>query len=233
MEKNNNIFNEEEKFEKLRNLLSELPKEKVPDNFEYNLMTRVHNKNFDIKSERKTSKLFRIYTPTFALAASVALIFFLFSEKDINNEDPWNTQPKLRPEMQTSEALEYDALLDEETNVSSKPSEEILGEVKKDEGSVQMEDQRTQNNIAAKKTSKPNFPFDKRESVDLDKMLSTSQAPSVNKNIKQPQLTGGNESPSPEFGGFFLRQKSVEVKKDSLKAADSLKQLQDSLNGKK
>ena len=82
MEKNK-LHNEEEKeFEKIQNLLKDLPKVKAPDNFEFNLLTRIHNKNFDLKTEKKNN-LFRIYAPSFALAASVALVFFLFSDKDI------------------------------------------------------------------------------------------------------------------------------------------------------
>ncbi|MCK5456047.1 MAG: hypothetical protein KAI45_02905, partial [Melioribacteraceae bacterium] len=79
MEKKNHIDNEKE-FEKLQTLLKELPKIEAPDNFEYNLMTRIQNKNFDIKSEKKKSIFFWVYTPTFALVASVILVFFVFTD---------------------------------------------------------------------------------------------------------------------------------------------------------
>ena len=121
MEKKNHIDDEKE-FEKLQTLLKELPQIEVPDNFEYNLMTRIQNKNFDIKSEKKKSIFFWVYTPTLALVASVILVFFVFTDSEIDTEDTWNSQPKLRPQLQSSQISNSSAKQVEEHETISKQS---------------------------------------------------------------------------------------------------------------
>ena len=71
------IYNDEEnKFSELLNDLKDLPKIKAPDNFEYNLMTRIQNKNFGtVEKERPQFNLVKFLAPSAVVVATIILIF--------------------------------------------------------------------------------------------------------------------------------------------------------------
>lgn len=237
MDKMNNI-EENNEFEKLQTLLKELPKVGAPDNFEYKLMTRIHNKNFEIKSKKKKNIFFWFYTPTFALVASVILIFFVFTDSDVDSENPWNSQPKLLPEIQSSETTVSSSANNIQADVKENFSKSLAKEKKATpnvSASNQSEKPSIQkNSIAANTKAKPVYPFDKSKSVDLDKLLTTEEAVTAPSNgLAQPHLAGqGNTFESP-FSGFFIRQREAEARKESLRIReDSLKQLKESETNK-
>lgn len=236
MDKMNNI-EENNEFEKLQNLLRELPKVGTPDNFEYKLMTRIHNKNFEIKSEKKKNIFFWVYTPALALVASVILIFFVFTDSDVDSENPWNSQPKLLPELQSSETATFNSA-QQNDNIQADAREKFsksLSKEKKNSSDVNASSQSVQpsiqkNGVAANTKAKPVYPFDKSKSVDLDKLLTTEEAVTAPSNgLAQPHLAGqGNAFESP-FSGFFIRQREAEARKESLRIReDSLNQLKES-----
>ena len=233
MEKKNHIVDEKE-FEKLQTLLKELPKIEASDNFEYNLMTRIQNKNFDIKSEKKKSLLFWVSTPTFALVASVILVFFVFTDSDIDTEDTWNSQPKLRPELQSSQISNSNTKQIEEPEIISKQSASKRKISSKVNPSVQMQKPTNEKkDVAANQKSQPVYPFDKNESVDLDQLLE-DESPTLNNGAAKAQLAGESEASKSQFSGFFIRQVEAEARKESLRVReDSLKQLEDSINQNK
>lgn len=233
MEKKNHIEGEKE-FEKLQTLLKELPKIDAPDNFEYNLMTRIHNENFDIKSEKKKNIFFSVYTPAFALVASVVLVFFIFNDSDIDTGSPWNAHPKLRPKIQSSQTLNSDKKQVEEQDVISQQSTNKRKTSSKDNLAVQMQKPTSEKkNVVANQKAQPVYPFDKSKSVDLDQLLNDdSSVP--NNNFAQPQLAGKSDASESQFKGFFIRQREAEARKESLRVQeDSLKQLKDSINQNK
>ncbi|NMB83090.1 MAG: hypothetical protein GYA14_14855, partial [Ignavibacteria bacterium] len=61
-----NIYNDEEKqFSKLIKDLKELPKVEAPDNFEFQLMTRIQNKNFgENPLPREKFNLVKFFAPS-------------------------------------------------------------------------------------------------------------------------------------------------------------------------
>lgn len=233
MEKKNNIEDEKE-FEKLQTFLKELPKVEAPDNFEYNLMTRIHNENFDIKSEKKKNIFFSVYTPAFAMVASVILVFFIFNDSDIDTGNPWDSHPKLRPELQSSQTLNSDNKQVEEQKVISQQSTNKRKTSSKDIPAVQMQKPTGEKKyVAAKEKSQQVYPFDKSESVDLDQLLNDDSSVQ-NNNFAKPQLAGKSDASESQFKGFFIRQIEAEARKESLRVReDSLKQLTDSTNQNK
>ena len=233
MEKKNHIEDEKE-FEKLQTLLKDLPRIEVPDNFEYNLMTKIHNKNFDIKSEKKKNIFFWVYTPTFALVASVILVFFVFTDGDIDTEDTWNSKPKLRPELQSPQIINSSTKQVEEHEIIAKQSASKRKTSSKVNPSVQMKESTGEKkNVVASQKPQPVYPFDKSESVDLDQLLN-DESPTPNNVIAQPQLAGKSNASESQFRGFFIRQIETEARKESLRVReDSLKQLEDSVNQNK
>ena len=75
----NNFYNEEKKYSKLVNDLKNLPHIKAPENFEFNLMTRIENKNFgDSKIPKTTSfNIFKFLAPS-AIVLTAFILFFIF-----------------------------------------------------------------------------------------------------------------------------------------------------------
>lgn len=233
MEKNNIYKEDDKEFEKLQTLLKNLPQVKTPDNFEYNLLTRINNKNFEIKSEKKKNLFLRIYAPSFALAATVAVVFFLFTDKGLDEDDPWNSQPKLRPEMEVSESVVPENLSEEEVLVQS--NELASADENEKENISKTKRSTSADDIALKSETKPNFPFDDRTSVDLDEMIESPTSQSTNNGIANPQLAKKNNAPAESaFKGFFLSLQEAEARKESLRThEDSLRQKDDSLSQKK
>ncbi len=244
MDKNKHI-EESNEFEKLRTLLKDLPKVGAPDNFEYNLMTRIHNKNFQIKSEKKRNIFFWVYTPAFALAASAILIFFVITDNSVDNDNPWNSKPKLIPELQTSETSSVSSSQqnnNQRLDVKEKISNSVAA---KEENSVKAKSSLRklekpsiqQNNVASNSKTKPVYPFDKSKSVDLDKLLTAEEQTVVpNNGISQPQLAseGNTNTLESPFSGFFIRQKEAAARRESLKVReDSLRRIKESQSKKK
>jgi len=231
----NNYIEENNEFDKLRALLKDLPKVGTEDNFEYKLMTRIHNKNFEIKSEKKKNIFFWIYTPAFALVASVILIFFVLTDNSVDTENPWISQPKLLPELQTSKtATVSNAGQKDNKEKISKPLAEKRQSIPKARTSARQLKKTSiqQNSVAANTKAKPAYPFDKSKSVDLDELLTTDEVNTTPGNgISQPHLASqGNTSTfeSP-FSGFFIRQREAAARRESLRVwEDSLKRLKES-----
>jgi len=81
-------FTDDNEFNELKKLLKDLPKVNAPDNFEFNLMTKIQNKSFEVKSEKKKGWLTWSLTPAFAFAMSVFLIFFVFTGEEESEDNP-------------------------------------------------------------------------------------------------------------------------------------------------
>lgn len=233
MERNDKISNEEKEFEKLQTLLKELPKVNAPENFEFNLMTKIQNKNFKIKSEKKKNIFYMVYAPTFALAASIILVFMIFTDKGVDSEDLWNIQPKLRPEIPSSKVSNSDNQINENEAALEPPINKRKSSDRSNTSVQIQEPSFEKSNIAVNNKSQPDYPFDKSESVDIDKLLEADESASPTNGIFKSQLAGENDAAESQFKGFFIRQKEVEAKKESLRIhEDSLKQSNDSIKNK-
>jgi hypothetical protein len=83
------FYNEEEtKYSKLLNDLKSLPQIKAPENFEFNLMTRIENKNFgDSKLPKEKFNLIKFLAPS-ATVVAMFILFILFYPRteEIKNE---------------------------------------------------------------------------------------------------------------------------------------------------
>ncbi len=206
---NEEKFTEDNEFSELKKLLKEIPKVKAPDNFEFNLMTKIQNQNFEVKSEKKKSIFSWALTPAIGFAATLFLVVFLFTGNDEIGDNPWNTTPRLI-----------------ENNVAEVNSSKVKistfrnpTELKKSEQAKSI----SQNKNLATNNKPQNFPFDKRTSVNLDEGMQ----PSVNSNssIGTAQLAGASTNNTSPFDGFFLREVEKYQREDSLEnLKDSLRQ---------
>ena len=206
---NEEKFTEDNEFSELKKLLKEIPKVTAPDNFEFNLMTKIQNQNFGIEPKKKKSIFSWALTPAIAFAASLFLIVFLFTGNDEVGENPWNTAPRL---------IENN-IADVEATQLKRPRK-ITKQISRREEVVSKS-----SNFASNNTSTQKFPFDKRTSVNLDDGLQ----PSLNNNssVGSAQLAGSSNNNTSPFDGFFLR----EVEK--YQREDSLQNIKDSLSESK
>ena len=110
-------FSDDNEFKELKKLLKDLPKVNTPDNFEFNLMTKIQNKSFEVKSEKKKSWLTWSLTPAITFAMSVFLIFFVFTGEEESEDNPWNTLPRLMEE----NVVEAETPITDKDQVGKKP----------------------------------------------------------------------------------------------------------------
>jgi len=192
-------FTADNEFNELKNLLKSLPKVDAPDNFEFNLMTKIQNNNFEVKSEKKKSWLSWSLTPAVAFATTVfVVLFFLFGgEESYNN--PWETPPQLM-EQNVADA-----------QVLNSKTEKV--EVKKKQNPKR---------LTVRNGIQKDYPFDKGSSINFDEYLQSEAGRAGSNNA---QLAGGVSSNDSPFDGFFLRQRKIAERNDSLRREeDSLKQ---------
>lgn len=82
----NNYNDNEDKFSKTLKSLKELPKVNAPDNFEFNLMIKITNGEFNSEAEEKRqSKWLWILTPA-ALVVTSVILFITLSQNDIETQ---------------------------------------------------------------------------------------------------------------------------------------------------
>ncbi len=94
----------DEKYNNVIKLLQALPKEKAPGSFEFNLLTRIENKNFEMKTGKRKSLIILpawIYAPVAALVLSAIVFFIVVDISDFNLQQPLNTEQLLPQENKT------------------------------------------------------------------------------------------------------------------------------------
>lgn len=198
---NDKKFTDDNEFSELKKLLKEIPKVDAPDNFEFELMTRIQNQNFEIKYEKKKNIFSWALTPAIAFAASVFLIFFIFTGEDDLHDNPWNIAPRL-----IDENIAEVQNIQPKISVNGKNADTKLNK----STSKKIENKRlATNNFKVK-----DFPFDKESSVNLDEVLQTEQK--LNAGIGSAQLA--SSSNNSRFDGFFLREIKEIPRKDSLES---------------
>ena len=76
---NKKLYNSnDEEHQHVIKLLRELPKEKAPDNFEYNLFTKIENKNFGLNTkEPKFTLPLKFLIPATGVMLSAVFLFFV------------------------------------------------------------------------------------------------------------------------------------------------------------
>ncbi len=192
MEKKNSFDDEA-----LLKLLKGLKKEKTPENFEFNLMTRIRNRNFGNLEKEEKAGLLWIFIPSASIvAAAVVILVFMFNGISKN---PLNSSPQV---------------IKHKT-----PKTYVVVKRKSDTKQNNLEMYkifRTENDVVINKTVK--LPINERKSLPLDKYLNKS-----NLNLGSNGATLVSEELTPfNFDGFIpyteVKTKHQEsAKKDSLK----------------
>ncbi len=210
----------EKENEQIIGLLKNLPKVEAPDNFEFNLMTRIQNKNFNLTETKKTNKWLLVFAPAGAVVLSAFLVLFFFTENFKNSEDPFNFEPGIKQNagIQTAETLKV-----KEYTMGNLQSGKGTGNINESSFSYQQKTYSVvvQSNDVVKK-GKTLFPLDDSKSVDLDKILSGENGTNSNNSKVRLVSEGSDYYPMDEFlvkPNKDTTVKSLKARVDSLKKA--------------
>ncbi|MFH0736324.1 MAG: hypothetical protein V1773_17480 [bacterium] len=210
----------EKEFEPVIELLKNLPKIEAPDNFEYNLMVKIQNKNFALPETKKTKKWLLIFGPAGAVVLSTFLVLFFFTENFKNSDDPFNFEPGIRQNagVQTVDTLKVKEYIVENAQDNKKTDINNQSSFSFQQKAYTVV---VQPNDVVKKSASL-YPLDDSKSVDLDKILSGENANNAG-NSKVRLVSEGNDYyPMDEF---LVKQtkdttvKSLKARVDSLKKA--------------
>lgn len=210
----NKIYNDSETEQsKLVKDLKELPKIKAPDNFEFNLMTKIENRNFGKqKEERLQFNLFKFLAPS-AIVIAAIILFFVFLPTTNQNNNPIQT-PDSKMIVDNSSSLTKE-IADKKISPSTQSNSNVA---------------------AIQQNSKQvgQSPINSPRAIRVDDYIA-------NENANQKDMEHGNVVKSgnepAQYDGFFVTEKPDKktlekiraqfdsVKKAQLKA-DSLKKMQ-------
>lgn len=226
----NNFYNEENtKHSDLIKDLKELPNIKAPENFEFNLMTRIQNKSFEkFKETRPQFNLVKFFAPSAAVVTLILLIIIFLPRADQNSENPLMAEPSVieNKANQIIGSATNGTINNKRENTQPKTSLNTELSPSRNYDIV------VNTNDAVVK-EKVKYPIYNRRSVALDDYISGSNAKSSN--IRQGNVVRIGEEPA-EFDGFFVKQEAdketiekYRVMLDSVKKAqakaDSLKRI--------
>ncbi|MCX7875205.1 MAG: hypothetical protein N2321_03440 [Melioribacteraceae bacterium] len=208
----NNFYNEEKKYSKLVNDLKNLPHIKAPENFEFNLMTRIENKNFgDSKIPKTTSfNIFKFLAPS-AIVLTAFILFFIFypSKNEIQNQIEQNqtvadTQTLIVQNNDKIEKLIPNKVERKSTTKKSVPSN-------------------SQNAIVENKTSKLQELFNQK-AVSVDEYLSGTTV--SKRTIQRSNIVKSGDEPIVD--GFLIEKQTDKQTIEKYRAAlDSLRKAQE------
>jgi len=183
-----NLYNDNEgEFSEVVEILKNLPKINAPDNFEFNLNTRIQNKAFDINETSQTSKwLTWGLGPVAAIVVSTIVFFMVVSDVNVSND---NIVVKGTGLMQTTQ------------NSVTNDSKNLFQRISKSEAVInnKLHAVIKPNDVVVKNTNP--FPFNTNNSVNLDDYINGAGiANSGNGNLHIVNSNQGNVN----FNGFGI-----------------------------
>ncbi len=217
-----NFYNsKDEDYEHVKKLLKDLPKVNAPDNFEFNLKTKIENKNFGLNSnEKKGFNPWAIFVPASGIIVASLLAFvFFFNNNPESLENPFKIVPKLRSEISSNlfGSSNFNNIFDKSEKVN-----ELDVIVKENEKSgLIASEEKSVKKLVKLSVRKKDFPFENYASTDIDKVLKSKR--SENSLGRQVQLTGRGSARN-YFNGFFMGEEVDKEYVEALKARlDSVK----------
>ncbi|KUO63334.1 hypothetical protein APF79_10045 [bacterium BRH_c32] len=163
---NKNFYNEDEKFKNLINDLKDLPKVNASDDFEFKLMMKIQNGQFEkTEKKEKSFSLFKFLAPAFGISFAAIMLFVLFPFSNIEEIDPLMQEP-----------LPYQANISREAASISKPinEEKITEPNKTKETGKQNSALGNPNQVA--QSSINQFPLNPRNNINIDDAISGSKS---------------------------------------------------------
>ncbi|MBZ0180573.1 MAG: hypothetical protein K8F36_14910 [Melioribacteraceae bacterium] len=209
------------KLDQLLNDLKNLPRIQAPDNFEFNLNTKIQNGSFELKGESTPKKtFFWVTVPAFSLVLSAVILFFVVDLNPVEKEDLLMSRPE--PIISaTNPGSNLESISNQQNEVLE------LAQIDLPSNSPGFRMVLKQNDVVVKE--RINYPFDLTQSVDLDKQFGASGEETEPNS--SPIRTVGSGTSNAGFGGFLVRVPMTLDERKTLKAKlDSIKQLQGEIN---
>ncbi len=195
-----NNYNNETRHSKLIEDLKSLPKVNAPENFEYNLMTRIQNQNFgDLKKERLPFNLIKFLAPSAVVVTALIIFFVFYSSADIQTENPFMTEPTaIASDSQTAISGE-DLAINNSASASESQSGKTDQKISQNRADLNAKIQ--PNDVVVKKQGK--YPINSNRSIALDDFISGDSQ--QNSSLERGNVVSEGQNP-PEFDGFLVRQ---------------------------
>ncbi len=161
---NQNLYNKDEKFKNLINDLKDLPKVNAPDDFEFKLMMKIQNGQFEkTEKKEKSFSVFKFLAPALGISFVAILLFVLFPFSNIDEIDPLMQEP-----------LPYQANISREATSISKPvNEDKIVEPNKTKESEKKNSDLDNSQIAQSAVNQ--FPINPRNNINIDDAISGSK----------------------------------------------------------
>ncbi len=220
-----NFYNDESKYGELIDLLKGLPKVDTPDNFEFNLMTKIKNGNFDLNTKETNFFFGRYFLPATGLVGVFLIIFFVLSDPATEEINPFLQEPPVLKELKASASVPK---IINDVIIAQKP-------VNKKGITSSGKNESSKSKKALRVVVKPNdviseevvdLPFDPSKSVSVDEKIAEKST--VSTTNRRSALVGG-ASNGFGFDGFYIREKidrkyleAWKAKLDSIKRARRL-----------
>jgi hypothetical protein len=221
----NNIYDEEgKKFAGMIQDLKNLPRIEAPENFEYNLMTRIQNKNFGTAEKEKIRFNWIKFLAPSAAVVTAAILFFIFIPSNQQIDNPLSTQSKKIDSQ--SIAGNSDAVRNEViTRIQPGAGKNKITQDRSEPGASQP--------AGAFKSGSLKIPFGYTRSVSLDDYISGANNRG---NLERGNVVNSGDAQTP-FDGFFIVEKPdqstlkrerarIDSVKNARAKADSLKKVQ-------
>ncbi len=201
----------------LLNDLKNLPRIQAPDNFEFNLHTKIQNGSFEVNSETAQKRsFFWVTIPAFSLVLSAVVLFFIVDVNPAEQEDLLMSHPE-----PIISSINQESSINSTVSQQEKSTETTQIDLPSNSPGYRMV--LKQNDVVVKE--RINYPFDLTQSVDLDRHLGVSDE--GNEPTSNPIRTVGAGTDNTGFSGFFVRVPMTLDERKALKARlDSIKQIQ-------
>ena len=216
----NKIYNDNDnKHSNLLKDLKNLPKVDAPDNFEFNLMTRIENKNFNLPEEVQPKfNLVKFLAPS-AVVVTAVLLFFIFYPKgdQLNNIQPNQQQPIVSQSIADNTPTVNTQHVEKVSPKKESPAVNQRQITTEDFQDQALRDQARADNRPLPLQRNPN-------SVSVDRYISGD-------NFTRSDLTRGNvvnsgDQPLESDGFLFKQRMSQQTLKRYREVVDSLKKAQ-------
>ncbi len=200
-----NVYNSnsEEKYSKIIAMLKNLPEEKAPEDFEFRLMTKIENGNFELSGgNAKQSFPVWVFAPALAIVFSAVVFFIVFDSMQFTNSGSLFPEPKLREEVTAKNLGEPKEFLSKSSSAIEK-SNTIKVIVEPNDV------------VVTQRLTPPKFSTVK--TVNVDQYIAKGGVKGKSTITGPKVLVGGSKDPYFEFDGFYI----VKENRDSLQKMKS------------
>ncbi len=203
------LYNNIEENNPVRKVLRQMPELNAPDNFEYNLMVKIQNKQFEPNISESRTHWFSFAAIPASVVAITAVIAFFVTTGVQQDEDMLILDPMEAHVIADNNSTDAERQVYENETVHYRTFDFNKNEVVTDSVEVTNSYKLVINDNDVISKVKIQTPFDDRQSVSVDSYLSGDKAA---KGTIPARLVRGGQPAGFNFDGFFFRQNDNRLK---------------------